>query len=334
MLRGGLGLGRVQHADSLRGKLERNRGVRVQGGRRERDGLGSLLGFQAGGQPLTERQQPHGQHVLAEAAAPLAVVGAHALGPHAVLGQQVGSLRLSLRLHQTAARRTSMSRVATMAAARRTTHQREPFKCVGVPREAEYGRCGNHGQRRRPVSETRQPSDVLALMRSLRAIRQFEPDPIPDAVLQDLLAVARWSGSAVNRQPWELIVLRGREQLRALGAVERSVGHLAGAALGLVVVMANANPEQETFDEGRLAERIMLAAWAHGVASCIGWFHDETRDTAKALLGVPPERLVRTVLSLGYATAQARQRRQPPGQARKPVAAFVYEGRYGTPFAG
>ena len=184
------------------------------------------------------------------------------------------------------------------------------------------------------MSDTRQTSDVLTLMRGLRAIRQFEPDPIPEDVLADLLAVARWSGSAVNRQPWELIVVRDREQLRALGAVERSVGHLAGAALALVLVMAGENPEQETFDEGRLSERLMLAAWAHGVAACIGWFHDDGRDAAKTLLGVPTGRLLRTALSLRYPTEQARQRRQPPGQARKPLAAFVYEGRYGHRYAG
>ena len=31
----------------------------------------------------------------------------------------------------------------------------------------------------------------------------------------------------------------------------------------------------ETFDEGRLAERIMLGAWAHGVGSSVGWFSPE-----------------------------------------------------------
>ena len=42
-------------------------------------------------------------------------------------------------------------------------------------------------------------------------------------------------------------------------------GHLAGAAAAIVLVMQNAS---QRFDQGRLAQSLMLAAWAHGVGSC------------------------------------------------------------------
>jgi nitroreductase len=58
------------------------------------------------------------------------------------------------------------------------------------------------------------PSALVGFLKSLRAVRFFEQDkPVPENVLQDVLEVARWSGSARNRQPWEFVVVRDRETL-------------------------------------------------------------------------------------------------------------------------
>src|SRR5205807_3715826 len=106
---------------------------------------------------------------------------------------------------------------------------------------------------------------LIALLRSLRAVRQFRPDPVPQEIIDALLDVARWSGSASNRQPWEFVVIRKRETLQALAALEGYASHLANAPLGIVLVMAGEHDQvaQETFDEGRLSERMMLAAAAY-----------------------------------------------------------------------
>ena len=170
---------------------------------------------------------------------------------------------------------------------------------------------------------------LIALLRGLRAVRSFRPDPVPPEVVADVLEVARWSGSARNVQPWELVVVRSPETLQALASVEGYAGHLSGAPLGIVLAMAGENAAQETFDEGRLSERIMLAAVAHGVGSSIGWFTGQGRADAKQLLGIPEHRLVRTAISLGYPDADALRPRTGPGQARKPLSEIVHEERYG-----
>ncbi len=179
------------------------------------------------------------------------------------------------------------------------------------------------------MTETRGAEDRTSFLRSLRAVRSFRPGPVPDEVVDDVLRVARWSGSASNKQPWEIVVVREREMLDALAAVEGYADHLAGASLGIVLVMAGARAEQEAYDEGRLSERIMLAAWAHGVGSSIGWIVGSGRDAAKDLLGIPPERMVRTAISLGYPDETARRPRKGPGAARKPLSEIVHEERYG-----
>ncbi len=179
------------------------------------------------------------------------------------------------------------------------------------------------------VDDAQRTRVQIDLLRRLRAVRDFRPDPVPQAALDDMLEVARWTGTASNRQPWEVVVVRDREMLRRLAELDGYAKHLAGAPLGIVLVMAGRLEEQETYDEGRLAERIMLAAAAHGLGSCIGWLRGEAPATAKEMLGIPPERLVRTILSVGYPDEAARRTRPRNPEPRKPLDTFVHVERYG-----
>src|SRR5215207_8772838 len=133
-----------------------------------------------------------------------------------------------------------------------------------------------HGLSRKEhaLTDSATAEDRIAFLCSLRAVRSFRPDPVPREVIDDILDVARWSGSASNRQPWELVLVRDRSTLDALASVEGHAAFLNAAGAAVVLVMSG-DPERvahETYDEGRLAERIMLAAHAHGVGSSIGWF--------------------------------------------------------------
>ena len=181
------------------------------------------------------------------------------------------------------------------------------------------------------MSETtngRGTRDCIDFLRSLRAVRSFRPDPVPQEVIDDILEVARWSGSASNRQPWEIILVRERDTLTSLASVGGYADHLARAPLGIVLVMAGDRAVQENYDEGRLAERIMLAAHAHGVGSSIGWIVGQGRDAARGILGIPQHKVVRTAISLGYPDEQARRSRSGRGPARKPLGEIVHQERY------
>ena len=156
------------------------------------------------------------------------------------------------------------------------------------------------------------------LLRTLRAVRRFSARPIPDEVLLDILEVARWTGSAKNTQPWELVVIGDRGDLERLSFLGHYAGHLAGARLAIVLMM---RAPGAAFDEGRLAQSVMLAAWAHGVGSCIGSIYPEANERrATELLGVPADRAVRTAISLGYpADSQARRLSSAPPEVRAAV---------------
>ena len=177
------------------------------------------------------------------------------------------------------------------------------------------------------------------LLRSLRSVRRFAATPVPDDVLADVLEVARWTGSAKNRQPWELVVVKSRETLERLSRLGRFAGHVAGAPLALVLLMDGSSGSANVlFDEGRLAERITVAAWAHGVGSCIATlFPKENVRAAGELLGLPDHLSARTVISLGYpADENARFLRSTPllravvPIGRKPLSELVSWERYGS----
>lgn len=49
--------------------------------------------------------------------------------------------------------------------------------------------------------------DLHAFLRTRRSIRRFKSDPVPDAVLREILRTATFAPSAHNRQPWRFVVL-------------------------------------------------------------------------------------------------------------------------------
>jgi len=52
--------------------------------------------------------------------------------------------------------------------------------------------------------------EALEAIRSRKSIRAFRPDPVPESVLIKILEVATHAPSAVNLQPWEFFVVRGK----------------------------------------------------------------------------------------------------------------------------
>ncbi|MBV9358089.1 MAG: nitroreductase family protein [Chloroflexi bacterium] len=182
------------------------------------------------------------------------------------------------------------------------------------------------------AASTDTAADRVAFLRGLRAVRQLRPDPLPDAVLHDILEVARWSGSAGNRQPWEFVVVRDRDVLRRLADIEgATAGHLASAAAGIAIVIRPEAPEIDAYDEGRLAERILLAARALGVGAAVGHFTGPGESwaasaEAKRLLGIPTDRVLRETISLGYPAEHLERTPNPPG--RKPLDQLVHWDHY------
>jgi len=174
-----------------------------------------------------------------------------------------------------------------------------------------------------------QSNEMTKFLRSLRAVRDYTGNPIADDVLQDILEVGRWSASASNLQPTEIVVVRDaaiRQKMAENGA--RPAG---GAPVALVIVTPG-GPERHdvtVFDEGRLVERLLLAAKAHGLGGNIETLKEQGPEIIRTALGIPADRRVVSVVTIGHTDEEARKARpRRPGPVRKPMESFVHRDRY------
>jgi len=162
-------------------------------------------------------------------------------------------------------------------------------------------------------------SDNYDLIVKLRAIRDFESDPLSDDDLAAILEAARWTGSSKNRQDWSFIVVTG-DRLQGLAEHGDFTDPVRGSVATIVLVKEEGG---NMFDIGRAAQNIMLAAKAIGVASCPITLHRSAE--AREFLGAPEGTVTGYAVALGYAAASASPRRFG---GRKPADAVVRFDRY------
>lgn len=172
------------------------------------------------------------------------------------------------------------------------------------------------------------PKAVTQLVRTVRQIRQYRPDPVPDEALADLLQLARWTGSSKNTQPWHFIVVRDKERLRELSQIRTPINWLAAAPLGIAIVLDGKARAGEAYDEGRVTERILIGAHNLGLGGGVAWWGDADQEAkAKQILGIPQERTARSMVMIGYPTSTDDPRNPGRVGGRKPLDEIVsYEG--------
>jgi nitroreductase len=130
--------------------------------------------------------------------------------------------------------------------------------------------------------------DPYLAIASKRDERAYADTPIPSEVRQRILDAGRLSGSAKNRQRWEFVLVSGEDKDRLAQAVY-APDNVRSAALVVAIV-----GEAGSFDCGRCAQNMMLAAWGEGVVSSPNGARDA--ETAAEICGGD----VRAILSFGY----------------------------------
>jgi nitroreductase len=169
----------------------------------------------------------------------------------------------------------------------------------------------------------------VEFIRELRQQREFTDQPVPEEILNSLLEVARWTGSSKNTQPWEFVVVRDRELLDTISGFGAFSGFLKNAPLVIVLVFNGDSPRSESYDEGRVSERLMLAAKAFGLGSGTGWWGTEKGAAkTKQALGIPAHKAVISGVAIGYPAGSPRGASANAG--RKPLADLVHYDTYGN----
>ena len=155
----------------------------------------------------------------------------------------------------------------------------------------------------------------------LRALRQYQRRPIEGEDLDLLLEAARWTGSSKNLQKWAVVVIRNPDQIERLADCGKFTNPLRAAAVALALVQ---EPNTREFDTGRMAQNIMLAADAPGIATCPITLQ-RTEDTTR-VLGLPQGWACRYAIALGYPAPDARPSRYG---GRKPAEEIFHQETFG-----
>ncbi len=170
--------------------------------------------------------------------------------------------------------------------------------------------------------------NVLDAIRLKRSVRRFTSDPLPDDAVRTILNAGRRAQSSKNTQPWQFVAVTDRDILSQLSRTGDFAGHLAGAALGVVIVAPD-DPERREwlmFDVGQAAAYMQLAAWELGIGSVIATIYHP--EQAQAILGVPDGYRCDVALSFGF-PADAAVLTAPPKQGgRNPLDEMVHYNRW------
>jgi nitroreductase len=141
--------------------------------------------------------------------------------------------------------------------------------------------------------------NVSEAIRTKRAGREFRDEPLSEEAVLGILNAGRRAQSSKNSQPWQFIAIRDRQTLGALSQMGNSALHLAGSALGVVILTPDpAMRFSIMFDAGQAAAYMQLAAWEMGISSCLATIYEP--EKARQLLGFPEDLHVRIAISFGY----------------------------------
>jgi len=141
--------------------------------------------------------------------------------------------------------------------------------------------------------------------RSRRNIRDYADRAIDDAVLERILDAGRRAPSAFNSQPWDFVVVTGRDALTDLATVWQGARHVARSAATIAVVTpVQPDPDKARWSEFDLGQAMMamaVVAADQGVGSAHALIGDQ--DRCRALLHLPDTHRGAYLLALGYPAA-------------------------------
>jgi nitroreductase len=138
--------------------------------------------------------------------------------------------------------------------------------------------------------------DAYLAIVSKREVRNYSDRPVPADVQRSILEAGRLSGSSANKQQRRFVVVESDGARQRLSELVYTASNIAGCAFAVAVVVFGKGPA--SFDAGRAAQNMMLAAWNFGVGSSPNGMPD--RAAAGQMLGLEEGEEPAIVVSFGY----------------------------------
>ena len=141
-----------------------------------------------------------------------------------------------------------------------------------------------------------------------RSIRKFEMKPVEKEKIDKILRAGMQAPSAANQQPWEFIVVEGKDALQKLSNMSLYSKPVAGSAVTLVLLGNFSGlkfPEAWQQDMGAAAENILLEATSLGLGAVwMGTNSDSSAAFLKELYHLPDHVKPFALIAIGYPDEQ------------------------------
>ncbi|BCU70269.1 nitroreductase family protein [Stygiolobus caldivivus] len=142
-------------------------------------------------------------------------------------------------------------------------------------------------------------NSIIDFLIERRSIRKFRSEPVKMELIKELIRVANYAPNSNNREPWKFIVITDDLIKRELSTLHKGASHIAEAPVGIAVVAEpDVSPETWMIDTANATLYFVLAAYSVGLG--VGWIAAYENKKAKELLKIPQDKVLMTLLSLGY----------------------------------
>jgi nitroreductase len=152
--------------------------------------------------------------------------------------------------------------------------------------------------------------DAIEMLKTRRSVRAYTGVPVPREILEDVIDCGRSAATAVNIQPWEFVVVTGRDLLRSIAQTTDHGKFIADAPACVVVLCADTKYYLE--DGSAATENILLAARAHRLGSC--WVAGDKKPYASdicRLVGAPRGYKLVSLIPMGYPAESPEKSKRP-----------------------
>ena len=187
-------------------------------------------------------------------------------------------------------------------------------------------------------------AELHNFLQTRRSIRRFKPDPVPESVIQNILATATFAPSAHNRQPWRFAVITMqaiKEKLAGAMAddferdlkrdgvppekiqaqLKRSRERIVSAPVAILLCLDMS--EMDSYPDAKRSEaermmavqsvaaaglQLLLAAHAEGLGGVWACWPLFAQETIRATLDLPETWEPQAMFFIGYTAAEPRKK--------------------------
>ncbi len=143
-------------------------------------------------------------------------------------------------------------------------------------------------------------NELTEVIKRRRSVRKFEPKPISEEIIRDILDCARLAPTANNLQPWLFGAVTDPSIRREIAELTEYGKFIKDCAV-CFAVFADSTKKYFLEDGCAATENILLACTAHGIGSC--WVAGHKKDYAESvrqLLNVSEPYTLIALIAAGY----------------------------------